>query len=90
MASATQRSTTHINIVFLNIDWKASRHDTEQASTKNKKKLQDTIESIIANMHPDILCMCEVGLAQLPLTEGQMELVSEWCMEIWKRTAGVW
>ena len=86
MASATQRSGT-INIVYLNTDWKQSRHDTPESRSRNKRKLQETIESIAASMHPDILCMCEVGVASALMTEQQLEEMSEWCVEQWKRTA---
>ena len=72
MASATQRSGT-INIVYLNTDWKQSRHDTPESRSRNKRKLQETIESIAASMHPDILCMCEVGVASALMTEQQLE-----------------
>ena len=91
MASATQRSIVlHgalVNVVFVNIDWKATRHDTKDSRARNKKKLQDTIGSIVANMHPDILCMCEVGEAGSLMTEEPLEEVRKWCLEQWKRTA---
>ena len=97
MASATQRSTedtdwnldwnSQLNIVYLNIDWKSSRHNTQESRARNKGTLQETIESIVAKMRPDILCMVEVGVASSLMTEEQLEAVAEWCMEQWKKTA---
>ena len=97
MASATQRSTedtdwnldwnSQLNIVYLNIDWKSSRHDTQESRARNKRTLQETIASIVAKMRPDILCMVEVGVASSLMTEEQLEAVAEWCMEQWKKTA---
>ena len=86
MASAIQRSTKHHNIVFVNIDWAVTRHDTEKSIRKNKAELQSTIESIVAEMRPDILCMCEVGHPVRPMTDDHMKSISEWCKETWKRT----
>ena len=97
MASATQRSTedtdwnldwnSQLNIVYLNIDWKSSRHNTQESRARNKRTLQETIASIVAKMRPDILCMVEVGVASSLMTEEQLEAVAEWCMEQWKKTA---
>ena len=97
MASATQRSTedidsnldwnSQLNIVFVNLDWKSSRHNTQESRARNKGTLQETIESIVAKMRPDILCMVEVGVASSLVTEEQLEAVAEWCMEQWKKTA---
>ena len=97
MASATQRSTedidsnldwnSQLNIVYVNIDWKSSRHNTQESRARNKRTLQETIASIVAKMRPDILCMVEVGVASSLMTEEQLEAVAEWCMEQWKKTA---
>ena len=86
MASAIQRSTKHHNIVFVNIDWKVTRHDTDKSIRRNKEILQGTIRSIVAEMRPDILCMCEVGHPVIPMTADHMKIISDWCVETWKRT----
>ena len=97
MASATQRSTedidsnldwnSQLNIVYVNIDWKSSRHNTQESRARNKGTLQETIASIVANMRPDILCMVEVGVASSLMKEEELEAVADWCVEQWKRTA---
>ena len=97
MASATQRSVedidwnldwnSQLNIVYVNIDWKSTRHNTQESCARNKRTLQETIASIVAQMRPDILCMSEVGVASSLMTEEQLEAVAEWCVEQWKRTA---
>ena len=47
------------NVVFINIDWKASRMlGTLDA---NMKLLAGTIEGVVRNMNPTMICMCEVG-----------------------------
>ena len=97
MASATQRSTedidsnldwnSQLNIVYVNIDWKSSRHNTQESRARNKGTLQETIASIVAKMRPDILCMVEVGVASSLMKEEELEAVADWCVEQWKRTA---
>ena len=86
MALVTQRKTA-LNIVFVNLDWKATRHATLKATQRNKPVLEKTIASIVAHMHPDIICMCEVGEAHIPISPEHMKNISEWSKAAWKRTA---
>ena len=87
MTSATQRSKTCLHIVYVNIDWKDSRHNTDESTSRNKTRLQETIFSIVAHMQADILCMCEVGLPCQPMSDEHMKSMSVWCEESWKRAA---
>ena len=61
-----------VHLIYANIDWKASRHDRAKAEKKNLKLLEATVLSILSNMHPAVLCFCEVGTAATPLTEQNM------------------
>jgi len=58
------------NVVFINIDWKASRHN--KTLEANMKLLGLTIAGVVHNMKPAMVCMCEVGVASIPLTKEQM------------------
>ena len=73
------------NVVFINIDWKASRHF--KTLNDNMKLLGNTIANVVHNMNPTMICMCEVGEATNPLTEEQMQQVSYQSMHAWKGAA---
>jgi hypothetical protein len=73
------------NVVFINIDWKASRH--LKTLNTNMKRLGKTIANVVQNMNPTMICMCEVGEATIPLTEEQMQQVSDQSMHAWKEAA---
>ena len=72
------------NVVFINIDWKSSRH---LRWVINMKRLGKTIANVVQNMNPTMICMCEVGEATNPLTEEQMQQVSNQSMRAWKEAA---
>ena len=73
------------NVVFINIDWKASRH--LKTLNTNMKRLGKTIANVVNNTTPTMICMCEVGEATIPLTEEQMQQVSNQSMRAWKEAA---
>ena len=74
VTAATEHSA---NVVYINIDWKASRHN-EKAFARNMQKLRLTIGSVVQNMSPTKICMCEVGEATRPLSSRQMQEVADW------------
>ena len=73
------------NVVFVNIDWKeAMMHRRLNA---NMKKLATTITDVVQKMNPRVLCMVEVGLAEYPLSEAQMQQVADEAMRAWRDAA---
>ena len=62
------------NLVFINIDWKASRMG--RTRNVNMEKLASTIGGVVRSMTPAVICMCEVGEANNPLDEEQMNHVA--------------
>ena len=60
------QSTAGIHIIFVNIDWKKSRHDSEAATKRNLSQLAETIGSIVKEMKPAVICCCEVGNVMKP------------------------
>ena len=62
-----------VNVVFINIDWKASRHSSEKTLAKNLRLLDATISSVVRKMSPALICLCEVGVASQPLNAAQMK-----------------
>ncbi len=73
------------NVVFLNIDWKGSRHG--RTLNVNMKLLGKTIANVVQKMNPTMICMCEVGAATCSLTEEQMQQVLQQCMQAWNEAA---
>ena len=74
---------SHSIVVFANIDWKATRHDTVVAENRNLGLLKTTVRSIITTHMPDVICFCEVGLSSHPLTLDQMSKVSQAIEDTW-------
>ena len=74
---------SHSIVVFVNIDWKATRHDTVVAENRNLGLLKTTVRSIITTHMPDVICFCEVGLSSHPLTLDQMSKVSQAIEDTW-------
>ena len=81
------QSTTVANRVFVNIDWKRSRHDNPTCTKKNLKKLAQTTASIVTNMQPAVICCCEVGTAMSPMTREQMSVMAQTMTEAWEWAA---
>ena len=80
-----QSTAMSANVVFINIDWKASRHN--KTPKANMRLLGKTIAGVVRNMNPTMICMCEVGNATAPLTEEQMQQVADQSMLAWKEAA---
>jgi len=80
-----QSTAMSANVVFINIDWKASRHN--KTLEANMKLLGLTIAGVVRNMKPAMVCMCEVGAASIPLTKEQMQQVADQSMQAWRDAA---
>jgi hypothetical protein len=73
----------HSIVVFVNIDWKATRHNTVAATNRNMNILKTTVRSIIMTHKPVVICFCEVGVTSNPLTLDQMSTVSQAIEDTW-------
>ena len=78
------QSTANIHVIFVNLDWKRSRHDNEASIRRNTTKLADTASSIVTSMRPAVICCCEVGEASNPMTKGQMLVVADTIRRAWE------
>ena len=74
-----------VNVVFINIDWKSTRMYRTLAI--NMKVLAKTITSVVHNLNPTMICMCEVGEVHAPLSEEQMQQVDDQSKKGWKDAA---
>mgnify|MGYP000288006347 CR=1 FL=1 len=81
------QSTADTNIIFVNIDWKRSRHDNEGSTRRNMTALADTISSIVTSMKPAVICCCEVGEAMNPMTKELMSAVADTIRTEWEASA---
>ena len=81
------QSTADTNIIFVNIDWKRSRHDSQGSTHRNMNALADTISSIVTSMKPAVICCCEVGEASQPMTKEQMLAVADTIRKAWEAAA---
>ena len=86
-APLLQSTVTDADIVFTNIDWKASRHDTENSTEINMKILTKSIDDIVRKMAPAVICMNEVGVVSQPLKGPDMEQVRDTVMASWTSAA---
>ena len=73
-----------INIVFCNIDWKQSRHVSTKTETKNLKILAGTLTSIISQLSPDVLALCEVGEASEPMQTDALKQIESTITTTWR------
>ena len=76
-----------VNVVFVNIDWKTTRHVNEKSARRNMQMLHETIAGIVLRMQPAMLCMCEVGEASNLLTQAHMQHISDTIEEAWQSAA---
>ena len=76
-----------INVVFVDRDWKKSRHYSEKSTRKNMKILHPTIAGIVREIKPAMLCMCEVGEASNPLTHANMQQIADTIEKAWQSVA---
>jgi hypothetical protein len=83
-ASINVAERDHSIVVFVNIDWNASRHNTEASTQKNMKTLKATVCSIIMTHEPVAICFCEVGESANPLTLRQISAVSQVIEDTWR------
>ncbi len=56
-------------IVYVNVDWKLTRHASDDAERRNLEVLKRTVKSIVTQMKPALICFCEVGEVRRPLPE---------------------
>ena len=88
LTAATEHSPcTSARVVFINIDWKASRHSSDKAFKRNMQTLGHTIGGVVRNMRPTMICMCEVGEATRALSSKEMKQVADRCMLSWQDAA---
>jgi len=73
-----------VNVVFVNIDWKILRHNSDKSTRRNMAVLHATIADIVRGMKPTVLCMCEVGEVSKPLNQGHMEQIAKTIQEAWQ------
>ena len=71
-----QSTAPAVNVVFINIDWKAARHNRGRLKA-NMRSLNKTICGVVRHMKPAMICMCEVGVVKDPLTAEQMQQVQK-------------
>ena len=81
------QSTARANIIFINIDWKRSRHDNPASTRRNLTKLANTTSSIVTNMKPAVICCCEAGTARSPMTSEQMSAMAHAMRKAWEDAA---
>ena len=81
------QSTLPINIIFVNIDWKSSRHDSVKAEKRNLRKLSETITSIVSKQKPAVICSCEVGTFMKPMTQAQVQAMQKTICKAWMAAA---
>ena len=81
------QSTAGANIIFINIDWKRSRHSNPKSTKRNLTLLANTTYSIVTNMKPAVICCCEVGTAMSPMTREEMSDMVQAMREAWEGAA---
>ena len=81
------QSTAVANIIFINIDWKRTRHATLACTRKNLTMLASTTSSIVTNMKPAVICCCEAGTAAAPMTMDEMSAMAHAMGAAWERAA---
>ena len=81
------QSTAGANIIFINIDWKRSRHANPASTRKILTVLANTTSSIVSNMKPAVICCCEVGTAKEPMTTAQMSAMVDAMRTAWEAAA---
>ena len=90
--AATEHDTERLiqsvaNIIFVNIDWKRSRHETEVSTARNLKQLAATTTNIVKNMQPAVICCCEAGHPMDPMSREQMDAMKESMRAAWEVAA---
>jgi hypothetical protein len=78
------QSAADVNIIFVNIDWKASRHANAVSTRRNLAKLWKTTCSIVTKMNPAVICCCEVGEAMNPMKSEHMSEIVGTMRKAWE------
>ena len=78
------QSTAGINLIFVNIDWKKDRQESDAASKRNRRLLDRTITSIVKEMKPAVICCCEVGQVRQPMTPPQIDEIMQTFRDAWR------
>ena len=81
------QSTAGANIIFINIDWKRSRHTNPASTKRNLTVLAETTSSIVTKMKPAVICCCEAGTAMSPMTREQMSEMAHAMCKAWEGAA---
>ena len=74
-----------MNIIFVNIDWKRSRHDSATAERRNLVQLARTVDSIVIQLRPAVVCFCEFGEVMNPLSAANAEVLMNEVQEKWRQ-----
>ena len=92
MAAATeaalmlQSTAASANVLFISMDWKASRHSAKRLKP-NMALLDKTITDVVRKMNPTMICMSGMGEAKNPMTREQMQQVADQIMQSWNDAA---
>ena len=78
------QSTAGINIIFVNIHWENSEHNSQKSTENNLRRLSLTIASIVKEMKPAVICCCEVGNAMQPMTSPQIKYMMQTFRDAWR------
>ncbi len=83
----TERATERpgMNIIFVNIDWKRSRHESDAAERRNLQQLAGTVDSIVSQLRPAVVCFCEFGEVAQPLYAAHVEVLKNEVQENWRQ-----
>ena len=76
-----------LGIVFVNIDWKKSRHTTDGAERRNLEILKATVTSIVTEMNPALICLCEFGEVGHPLPDDVIPRLQDAIESAWQEAA---
>ena len=77
-----------LNISYVNIDWKRSRHASAKAERRNLPKLDKTIKGILRLQKPAVLCICEFGEVLHPLAPQHVDVVKHLITKAWASVHG--
>ena len=84
---ASDAALAGLGIVFVNVDWKKSRHATADADRRNLELLKRTVTSIVTEMKPALVCFCEVGEVGRPLPDKVIPRLQEAIENAWREAA---
>ena len=76
-----------LGIVFVNIDWKKSRHATVGAERRNLEVLKATVTSIVTEMNPALICFSEFGEVGHPLPDEVIPRLQDAIENAWREAA---